>query len=90
MSLFDRIMKARAKGDEAEVRKYAKALMRKQNVPVRERLSGRKVWRMVTADGYEVLTPWAVNERARRRAAGKVAKQSRKRNRNVRPTGGLR
>jgi hypothetical protein len=50
----------------------------------------RKVWKMLTLDGHEVLTPWAVKERKHRRAAGKVSKQARKVNRRYRATGGLR
>jgi hypothetical protein len=41
-------------------------------------MTGLKVWRIVNLAGFEVLTPWANKEKARRRRVGKAAKQARK------------
>lgn len=64
----------------------------KRAVPVRRMrsTSSRKVWYTLSLSGAEMLTPWARNEKARRRAAGRTAKQARKVNRRYRATGGLR
>lgn len=77
----------KAKSEGKEVRRAAPAPMHRT---ARRTPGGRKVWKMLNKQGYEVDTPWGAKQRRKRRALRKVAKAARKVNRAYRKTGGLR
>lgn len=88
MRLFDNIL---GKQDKPESRERALKRLRRAGMRFEPKNQvGIKRWYMVGTLDTLVKTPYGAKELRRRRALGKVAKQSRKRNRGLRPTGGRR
>lgn len=92
MSLLDRMLgrdkesvRAYRETERRASRVYHKGL---RNVPKNQR--GIKRWYMLGPLDTTVKTPYGAKESRRRKALRKVAKQSRKVNRGLRPTGGRR
>jgi hypothetical protein len=88
MRLFDNILGKRPKPES-----HAQMLKRMKKQGLRfapKNQTGIKRWYMLGTLDTIVKTPYGAKELRRRRALGKVAKQARKVNRGLRPTGGRR
>jgi hypothetical protein len=83
MRLFDNIL-----GKRPERPPTRAGVRRLRYIPKNQ--VGIKRWYMLGPLDTIVKTPYASKELRRRRALGKVAKQARKVNRGLRPTGGRR